>query len=170
MDKIENKANLVMGLVPCLNNYFISIVWPVVKPYIEKLAQKSNGEYDIYRIWKDIYYGNVHLYVAYYSEEEVKPENYQEKIVHFLQTPDKNFVGYAIVRFEATHAHIWQAYITEKYQNTTALSTAFNYIENTVKDIGAPYISFSTMREGWHGMSAKLGFTETYTVYRKEIK
>lgn len=167
----KNESKLILGLVPCLNNYFLDLVWPVIKPYVTKLAALTGGEYDIYKVWQDIYFGQAHLYVVYETTDaDATQDKFQEKIVKCLQTPEKDFVGYAIVRFEPRNAHVWQAYITDKHQNSAALSTAFDYLVQVMKNVGAPYVTFSTQREGWQAISNKLGFREAYTVYRKELR
>lgn len=168
---LASKPKLVMGLVPCLNQYFIDKAWKVVKPYVQKIADLTQGEYDIYKVWQDMYFGQAHLYMCYeHTGDDIIPEKFQEKFINCLQTPEVGFVGYAIIRFEPKNAHIWQAFITEKHQNTDTLKLCFDYIEKVVKDVGAPCLTFSTQRKGWSVMCQQLEFSETYTVYRKELK
>lgn len=166
-----DKPKLIMGLVPCLNQYFLDMAWKVIKPYVQKIAGMTQGEYDMYKVWQDIYFGQAHLYMCYeYTGDEITVEKFQEKLIGCLKTPDVGFVGYVVIRFEPKCAHLWQAYITEKHQNTDTLKWCFDFTEKVVRDIAAPCITFSTQRKGWSSMCDQLGFTETYTVYRKELK
>lgn len=162
---------LVMGLVPCLNERFLNIAWTLIKSYVEELSSKTNGEYGIYDIWQNLWNGKCSLHLAYMNNSgKVTPENTGNMFVEHLANPKKDFVGYVITRLDPQSVHVWQVVIMPEYQNTNAFKVGYQYIENYLRNIGAPYITFSTQREGWHKTCLELGFTETYTVYRKALK
>lgn len=162
---------LIMGLIPCLNERFLKIAWDVIKPYVEELANKTNGEYGIYDIWQSIWNGRCNLHMAYMdSSGRATPENTGELFIEHLTNPKKDFVGYVITRLDSQSVHIWQVTIMPEYQATNAFKLGYQYLENYLKNIGTPCITFSTQRDGWHKMCLELGFIETYTNYRKVLK
>jgi hypothetical protein len=44
------------------------------------------------------------------------------------------------------------------------------YLKEQVKQMGAPYLSFASYREGWDKVALKLGFEKTYSVYRCKLE
>lgn len=165
----EPKPQIAIGLIPCLNSYFVEKAWSVILPIVKDFAEKSQGEYNIYKVYRDIFYGGAHLYMAYVTTEQVTNENRQKILMDCMDNPSKNFAGYILVRPDPESVHLWQAYIVPEYQNTNVRELGFKYIEEQMKQIGAPYMTFSSLRNEWALMCKKYGFEEVYTVYRKKM-
>lgn len=168
--KEEVTPQLLMGLVPCLNPAFLQSAWKLIKEKVEALAVASIGEYTLMDVWRSIYFGQSHLYMAYVEEGKVKSEDAQAFIVDRLNTnPEKDFVGYMIVRIDNNGFHIWQAHIEEKFAGTNIMAMGIEFLKKQAKEVGAEVLSFSSYRKGWERIAAKLDFQPTYTVYRTKL-
>lgn len=169
--KTESAPQIVLGKVP---GYFDPIrdkAWGIVKPYVEAIANKTNGEYTAYDVQLSIMARGSNLYMGYIDREgKSKNRDSQDLFVDFITKGEGNFFGYAVVRFDPASVHIWQAYVKEEFQNTNVMEEAFKSIEKEMKGLSVRYITFSSQRAGWGKVCEKLGFEEIYTIYRKKIE
>lgn len=166
----QRDPQFIMGLIPCLNRTFIDRVWPVIRSGIQELSQLSHGEWEPYRVWKEVYGGSMHLYMAYAdrSGESIDPKRFQEIFVAKLNEPHQDFAGFAIVQFFETAAHVFAVYIMPQFRQTNLWPLGMKFIEDQIKGIGAPYISVSTGLEH-KGSLERHGYANVHTTYRKKL-
>lgn len=161
---------LIMGTIPCGTQYspLHEKAWNLVQPYVDDMANKTNGEYTGYTVKRSLWFGEASLHLAYMDNSgKATKENSGEMIVSHLADPTKDFVGYIITRLDPQSLHIWQVFIMPEYQNTNAFKLGYKYLDEFVKMWNCPDVTLSSQREGWHKQCTELGFTELYTVYRK---
>ncbi|MBI5560575.1 MAG: hypothetical protein HY883_04815, partial [Deltaproteobacteria bacterium] len=120
--KKENQ--LVMEIIPCLSP-LLSMAWPTIKPLVEELAEKSMGEFTVFDVYKEIYFGSVTLYMGSVVEDK---EAYESG-----EPTKKTFAGYALVRLEKNSAHIWQIYIMPEYRMTNLFEVGCEWVEQEVR-------------------------------------
>lgn len=173
-EKLESKKEpkLVLGAVRCLDYVMVMAAWDLIRPEVEKIADRSMDEYKAVDVWRAIFSGQTILYVAYMDQEGQVPDNGSEAYVamKLLGEPTKDYVGFVLVRVDQTSVHIWQAYITPEFQKTNCLEVGLEFVASEARKMGAPYLSFSSVRSGWSLMAPKLGFEPTFTLYRKSLK
>lgn len=167
----QAQPQFIMGLIPCLNRAFLDAVWQVIRPGVEELAQRSNGEFEAYRVWKEVYGGSMHLYMAYADRtgQSVDPKRFQEIFVQKLNTPHQDFAGFSIVQFLDTSAHVFAVYIMPEFRQSNLWPLGMKFIEDQIKSIGAPYISVSTGSEHRESM-VRYGYMENHVTFRKKLK
>lgn len=144
---------LIIEPVPCLSP-LVNMVWPTVKPHIEELASQSHGDFTVYDVYKEVFYGSAFLLLGYMVDDK----------------KEKKFIGFVIYKLEKTAAHIWQTFIIPEYRATNVFDLGYRWIESELKKTGAEYISMSIDKGQWHHSMQKLGYSETFTIYRKRIK
>ena len=166
----QTKAQWIMGLIPCLNQMYMEIVWPVVRPGLDELVAESQGEWDSFRAWKEVFGGSMHLYMTYAnrSGQPITPATYQEEFVKKMRDPMKDFAGFVIVKFLETSAHIFAIYTMPEFREKGLASEMLEYVDEKVKAIKAPYISVCVGRD-LHETMTKRGYVETTTNYRKKL-
>ena len=173
-EKVKPMPQLIIGTVPCGTGYepLHRLAWKLIKPYVDDLANKTQGEYTSYKVKTNLWSGQASLHLGYMDDSgEVTADNVGDMVVkHLINNPKKDFVGYIITRLDPDSIHIWQVVVMPEYQNTNAFKLGYGYLEGYFKEIGDMDITFSTLRDGWHKQCQELGFTEIYTVYRKSLK
>jgi len=165
----DPEAKLIMGLIPCANRLYLGVAWPIIQPGVAELAQESLGEWDEWRVFREVYGGTMQLYMGYIDKTNTAQEDkFQEIFVEKLKTPETDYVGFLILQFLEKSAHIFAAYVMPAYRSSNVLAIGFKYIENEVRKMGAPYISLST-RPDVSGALQSLGFRAQYMTYRKKL-
>lgn len=168
--KEEVAPQLLMGLVRCLDAALLEAAWNLIKDKVKVLSEASIGEYTQMDVWSSIYFGRSYLYVAYVEAGRVKAEDAQAFIADRLnRNPEKDFVGYMVVRIDDNAFHIWQAHIEEKFAGTNVMAMGIDFLKKKARDIGGSFLSFSSYRPGWEKIASKIGFERTYTVYRAKL-
>lgn len=168
MAEVRKEPQLVLDLVP---NHVVDLVFPLMKPYAQDLAEKSLGEYTVYDVYMQARWGTSHLFLGYIVPD-VEAYRSMDLMTRILDPKvEKEFAGYVLVKhsFNEKAPHIWQAVIIPKYQGTNILEIGCKYLEEEFRKIGIGEVSMSSLRAGWHDTAAKLGFAETFTIYRKKL-
>lgn len=178
MPKEEIEPKLVLGQVPCFNVQLVGALWTLIKPQVEKFAAESVGEYTVNDVWQSIYFGKSFVYFSYLSQDgkDIEYANRGSEFANILalryltQKKEKDLCGFMIVRLDPDSVHIWNAYIYPKYQNTNIFELGYKAVEEVLKNIGTPAITFSSIRKGWDAQVEKIGFKKVYTIYRKTLE
>jgi GNAT superfamily N-acetyltransferase len=162
------RSKLMIGVIPCLNELFMRAAWPMVKDDVKEMAEASKGEYTDYQVYQAVYYGQAHLYLGFVDRTGQVPDNQAQAFVanKILNGEAKDLAGFMIVRMDATAVHLWQGFVKPEFQGENVLELAIEYIKQQAKNTGAPHLSFATYRKGWERAAKKLGFEETYTIFR----
>jgi len=165
------KIQLIMGLIPCQNQYILNVVSPVIMPGLRELERISMEEFTAGQIMNDILFGGKQLHMAYLDRTGVVPKDkYQEQFVSYLQNPQEHFVGFTVIEpLRHSGFHIFGIYIMPEYRETNLIKYGLSYLEAEARKMGAPYLSAAT-RHDVSGALSKLGFVETTCNYRKRLK
>jgi len=168
----KGRPGLLIGIIPCYNELFVQSAWAVIKDEVEKLATASMGEYTAYEIYQAIFFGSAHLYMGYINYDGKFDDEHAQAYVggKVLERNKELFAGYMIAKMQAKEVHLWQGYANPKYGDLNVLEMGIKYVAQKFTDAGAPYLSFSTFRRGWERVAKGLGFTETFTTYRLDLK
>ena len=171
METEPAKIQLIMGLIPCQNQYILNVVSPVIMPGLKELERISMEEFTAGQIMNDILFGGKQLHMAYLDKTGVVPQGkYQEQFVSYLQNPQENFVGFTVIEpLRHSGFHIFGIYILPEFRETNLIKYGLAYLEGEARKMGAPYLSAAT-RHDVSGALAKLGFVETTCNYRKRLK
>jgi len=57
VDPGQGNAQLILGLLPCQNQFLLNAVAPVILPGIKELAAASLGEFTAYQVMNNVVYG-----------------------------------------------------------------------------------------------------------------
>ena len=165
------KIQLIMGLIPCQNQYILNVVSPVIMPGLRELERMAMEEYTAGQIMNDILFGAKQLHMAYLEKSVFVPEDkYQEQFISYMQNPQEKFVGFTIIEpLRHSGFHIFGLYIMPEYRETNVIKYGLTYLEEQARKMGSPYLSAAT-RHDVSGALAKLGFMETTCNYRKKLK
>jgi len=165
---ITPKPQIVVGLIPCQNRYYLDLVWPIIRPGVQELANMSLGEISDFKIWSEIYGGSLQLYLIYTNSIPIKAGVNQEAFIEKLKTPDKDFVGFYVIQLLQTSVHVYLAWVQPEYRQSQMISRAGEFVEEQAKNMGAPYLSVAT-----HPMFSdaliKRGYTPTTHNFRKKL-
>jgi len=163
------RAQLLMGLLPCMNQFLLNAVAPVILPGIRELAEASMGEFTAYQVMNDILFGGKQLHMAYADHTGITPEQFQETFAKKLQEPAKDFVGFSVIEpLRNAGFHIFAVYIMPEFRGSNMMKNGLEYLEAEAKKMGSPYISLSTAHGNGLAFSA-LGYIETTSNYRKQL-
>jgi hypothetical protein len=168
----ETRKKLMIGIIPCLNELFMRAAWKMIKDDVKKIADASMGEYTDYQVYQAIYFGSAHLYLGFVDRSGKVPDDQAQAFVSnkLINGEEKDLVGFLVARMEPTSVHLWQGFVKPEFSKENVLEMSIEYIKQRSKETGAPSLSFSTFRKGWERISEKLGFVETYTMYRCSLK
>lgn len=165
----QGRAQLILGLLPCMNQFLLNAVAPVILPGLKEIAEASMGEFTAYQVMNDILFGGKQLHMAYADRTGIQPEQFQETFAKKLQEPAKDFVGFSIIEpLRNAGFHIYIVYIAPEFRESNMLALGLAYLESEAKKMGSPYISVSTRHDA-SGSLARLGFVETTSNYRKQL-
>lgn len=174
---VEKKHELIMELItPDVAAY----LFPLAKPLIDDLAAKSLGEFTTDYTYAKIIWGSTQLFYGYIVEDKEEYLKVDEKVSPlenkyrrlFNSKVKKDFAGFVLIEFNPNDPkppHIWQLAILPKYQNTNILELGQTAILGEFKNIGCKEITMSASRLGWQELAPKMGFVETFTIYRKKL-
>jgi ribosomal protein S18 acetylase RimI-like enzyme len=169
VDPDAGRAQLILGLLPCQNQYLLNAVAPVILPGLKELAEASMGEFEPGQIMFDILYGQKQLHMGYADLTGIQPEQFQETFAKKLQEPARDFVGFSIIEpLRNAGFHIFAVYIMPEYRGSNMMKNGLEYLEVEAKKMGSPYISLSTAHGNGVAFSA-LGYVETTSNFRKKI-
>jgi ribosomal protein S18 acetylase RimI-like enzyme len=169
VDPGQGNAQLILGLLPCQNQFLLNAVAPVILPGIKELAAASLGEFTAYQVMNDILYGAKQLHLGYADRTGIKPEQFQETFAKKLMEPAKDFVGFSVIEpLRNAGFHIFAVYIMPEFRGSNMMKNGLEYLEAEAKKMGSPYISLSTAHGNGIAFSA-LGYVETYSNYRKQL-
>jgi len=163
------RAQLLMGLLPCMNQFLLNAVAPVILPGIRELAEASMGEFTAYQVMNDILFGGKQLHMAYADHTGITPEQFQETFAKKLQEPAKDFVGFSVIEpLRNAGFHIFAVYIMPEFRDSNMMRNGLAYLEGEAKKMGSPFISMA-MRHDASGALSRLGYVETTSNYRKQL-
>lgn len=164
-------GKLIMGLIPCQNQFLLNAVAPVIMPGLSELVEKSAGEFSVFQVMTDILYGSKQLHMAYIdSTETANEDHFQAQFAAMLQTPSKDFVGFTLIEpLRNDGFHIFAVWVKPEYQGGNMFQLGLAYLEKQALKMGAPYISLAT-RHDVSGALERFGFVETTSNYRKKLK
>jgi len=163
------RAQLILGLLPCMNQFLLNAVAPVILPGIKELAEASVGEFTAYQVMNDILFGGKQLHMGYADRTGIQPEQFQETFAKKLQEPARDFVGFSIIEpLRNAGFHIFAVYIMPEFRGSNIMKNGLEYLEAEAKKMGSPYISLSTAHGNGVAFSA-LGYVETTSNFRKKI-
>lgn len=167
---------LIVGTIPCMSD-LVRAAWEMCKEASGQLARVAGNQYEAYDVYRALFFGHAHFYVAYMcdSKEDAEfaaksIENANLVIAKYITLKkDDGFVGFAVVRLDERLAHIWQAYMTKKYRGTDVFDACFKVIEDSMNSIGVPEMTFETMRQGLGSRVEKIGYREGMTTFHKTL-
>lgn len=163
------RAQLILGLLPCQNQFLLNAMSPVILPGLKELAAASMGEFEPGQIMFDILYGQKQLHIGYADRTGITPEQFQETFARKLQEPARDFVGFSIIEpLRNAGFHIFAVYIMPEYRGSNMMKNGLEYLEAEAKKMGSPYISLSTAHGNGVAFST-LGYVETTSNYRKQL-
>lgn len=166
------KPDFVIGIIPCQNRFFLDRVWPVISPAVDDLASASLEEWTAFRVWREIFAGTMHLYMAYVNNQTlITPEKFQEEFFGKLKDPAREFAGFMLLQIHLgneTAAHIFAVHIQPEYRQSNLLVNGMKFIEREIRNMKAKYISLSTRGEYSEAMR-RFGFQETTVNFRKKL-
>jgi len=170
-DTSINDKQLIVGLIPCQNRYFLDIIWPVIKPGLDSLCEQSMGELTAYEVWRDVFHGKQHLYLLYSDDSGMPVDEFrfQEVFLDKMKSPRKGFVAFGLMSFLPHTALITIAHIEPEYRGTVVFQKAYDFLEREAKKMNAPYLSAATPYPPLEEKLKKAGYTAVYTVYRKKL-
>lgn len=177
-NKVVEKVEpvLIMGTIPCMND-LIRAAWGLCREPSELLAKMAGYEYEAYDVFRALWFGHAHFYMAYMSDDAAdiefagkSVENANLIVAKYVTLKkEKDWVGFTAVRLDEKSAHVWQAYLTDKYRGTDAFDKCAASIEQGLGAIGVPGMTFTTMRRGMGERVEKMGYTEGMTTYFKPL-
>ncbi|MCK4789463.1 MAG: hypothetical protein KAV87_37320 [Desulfobacteraceae bacterium] len=175
-DKLTEPV-LLIGTLPCYNQ-LINSVWLLIKEAAALLAKMSRGEYTEFDVYKAIWFGHSTIYVGYYCDSkedkafaEQHPDNVNVLVAKYVTLKrEKDFVGYTIVRLGDRGAHIWQAFVTEKFRGTPVFEECVKFVLARLAEMGAREVTFSSIRKGWGDKIKSIGFEEGLTTFHRTIE
>ena len=177
MPQVKTEKKLIVGFIPMKSEMFLEMAWSFIKPYVIEVAKNSLNEYDESRVYLEVLEGHSTLFMFYLDDTpNLTLKNVQEIFItkHLgTVTPEKDFVGFVVVRYDINgrSMHTWQAYVKDEYRNNKQIAeTAIKFLEGHALDIGLSYSTFAASRLGMAGIARSLGYSETFTIYRKQIK
>jgi hypothetical protein len=163
------RAQLILGLLPCMNQFLLNAVAPVILPGLKEIAEASMGEFTAYQVMNDILFGGKQIHLGYADRTGITPEQFQETFAKKLQEPAKDFVGFSVIEpLRNAGFHIYAVYIMPEFRESNMLSLGLTYLEGEAKKMGSPFISLATRHDASGGL-ARLGFIETTSNYRKQL-
>lgn len=169
VDPDAGRVQLILGLLPCQNQYLLNAVAPIILPGIKDLAAASMGEFTPYQVMNDILYGSKQLHLGYADRTGIQPEQFQETFAKKLQEPAKDFVGFSVIEpLRNAGFHIFAVYIMPEYRESNMMQNGLAYLEAEAKKMGSPFISLCTRHDA-SGAFARMGYVETTSNYRKQL-
>ena len=175
---VAKKPEFILELIPpdCANYLF-----PIIKPLVDDLAEKSLGEFTTAFTYSKVLFGAVQLWYGYVVDDKEEYLKVDEKVSPmenkyrrlFNSKVKKDFAGYILIEFNPNDPkppHIWQIAILPKYQNTNIMELGQEALLKEFDAIGIKELTMSTSRAGWQDIAPKMGFVETFTIYRKTWK
>jgi len=169
VDPDAGRAQLILGLLPSLNQFLLNAVSPVILPGLKELAAASMGEFEPGQIMFDILYGQKQIHLGYADRTGIQPEQFQETFAKKLQEPAKDFVGFSVIEpLRNAGFHIFAVYIVPEFRGSNMMKNGLEYLEAEAKKMGSPYISLSTAHGNGIAFST-LGYVETTSNYRKQL-
>jgi hypothetical protein len=174
-EKIE--PVLIIGTISPLSSLMHS-VWEFLKGPAEQIAKMARGEYEAYDVFRAVYFGHAFLYVGYMCDSKAdaefaakSPEAANVVVAKYVTMKrEKDLVGYTVVRMDERAAHIWQAYMAEGFRGTEKFDQCLAVIEEGMKSVGVPAVTFSAIRAGMGERVKKAGYREGMTLYHKVLK
>ena len=165
---IPARPQIVIGLIPCQNRYYLDLIWPIVKPGVVELANSTMGEWSDFKIWSEIYGGSLQLYLVYENSTPTKEGMNQEAFIEKLKTPDKDYVGFFVIQLLPTSVHVFAAWVQPQYRRSDMISRAGDFLEEQVKTMGAPYLSLAT-DPMFEDALIRRGYKRTTVNFRKKL-
>jgi ribosomal protein S18 acetylase RimI-like enzyme len=163
------RAQLILGLLPCLNQFLLNAVSPIILPGLKELAEASMGEFTAGQIMHDILYGGKQLHMGYADRTGIQPEQFQETFAKKLQEPAKDFVGFSVIEpLRNAGFHIFAVYIMPEFRESNMMQLGLAYLEGEAKKMGSPFISLCTRHDA-SGAFSRMGYVETTSNYRKQL-
>ena len=163
----KREMNLIMGIIPCKDRFFLDKALSVVKPGLEELSNQSNGETTYYGIVTELYSGTMQISMAYIDNDNTPDGKEQLTVMQKMLTDAPlDYAGFSIFQLWQNSFHVFAAYLVPQYRNGALLRQGFEKVEKQARLLGAPYISLCT-RE--HELVKRLGFIETYATFRKKL-
>jgi hypothetical protein len=171
----EAVPTLAMGTVPCLNDFYVSAAWKIIKPIEENFVKQCLEEYSVVEIWSKIFYGQAFLYMGYLDPTgKVTEEKSQAYVLEKLaNNPTENWVGFVLLRLDPNAMFVWQVWIEPQFRQTTVLAGGLEWLKKLAKDRGCPFLAgasyLNNVEKDVAAIAVKAGFQQTYTVFRCKL-
>lgn len=168
--EVKKDPQLVLVLVQPLA---FDAVMARMKTLAEEMAEKSGGEYSLYTTYLQCKWGTTQLYYGYVVQDIEAFKKLNEFEQHMNPNIEREFVGYVIISHKLDTnipPHIWQASIIPKYYGTNVFELGVKEIEKVLRSWGAKEYTMSSPRSGWQDKAVKMGFNETFTIYRHKLE
>lgn len=170
------EAALIIGVIPCYNQV-VNSIWAFIKSSVELLAKLSGGEYEVFDVYRSIWFGQSFLYAGYMcdSQEDFDfaskgSDNANLLVAKYItMKKEKDFAGYMLVRMDDHGAHIWQAYIPQEYRDTPVFAKGLSFVCDRLAEIGVKNVTFTSPRKGWGERIGVMGFEEGMTTFHKTL-
>ena len=174
---VKKEPQLVLELI---TPDIVDFVFSMIKPMVDELAAQSQGEYTTDYTYAKIKFGAMSLFYGYivddkdeYLKADLKVNPLEQRMKRlFDDRIKKEFAGYLLIEYnpnEPKPPHIWQLSILPKFHNTNIFELGQTCLIEEFKKVGAKEITMASSRAGWHDLAIKMGFVETFTIYRKKF-
>ena len=154
--------------MPCKDRFFLDKCLTIIKPGLEEISGLTNGESSYFGITTELYSGTMQLSMGYIDTQNVTPDKEQMAVMQNVLSdkPDENYAGFVVLQLLQTSLHVFAAYLLPQFRHGELLQQGFDNIEKQARLLGAPYLSLCTKE---HELVKRLGFSPTYTTYRKKL-
>lgn len=161
---IVKEPQLVIEEIPPFKP-MVDTIWPLVSKHIEELAKNSLGEFELSDVYVNLCENSRTSILIGSMINDQEAYRKGEKV-------DKKFAGFVVVRMDPpSHSyHIWLVHIQPEFRNTNVFEIGYKWIEENIKKYGFKHVTISAFKDTGIGtLIDKIGFKETFTIYRKEL-
>jgi hypothetical protein len=163
-------VKVITGIIPCKDRFFLDAALRILQPSIEELVSRTNGEQTYFGVATELYAGTLQLSMIYLDNQNTPPDKEQATVMHkMLAGGDTDYVGFCIFQFWVNSFHVFATYLLPQYRNQGVLGQISAAVESQAHLIGAPYISVAATSAEDEGMMTHLGYSKTYTMFRKKL-
>jgi hypothetical protein len=175
--KVEPDAaepKLIVGLIPVDFTEALNIAWKIIFPGLEELAASGSDDFSPFGVRVGMYNKAYWIYLLYMDHTgQATEEQFQKVFSEKLNTPEKDYVGFAVVepfrqKGDGMEAHIFAGYVAPKYRTTNAHLLGLEYIESQMKKLNHTAITLCTRPNVMLAFKS-MGYKSTTMNYRKSI-
>lgn len=165
---------LIVGLIPVDFTEALNLAWKIIFPGLEEMAKAGADDYTTFGVRVGMYNKAYWIYLSYMDTTGMAtPEQFQKIFAEKLNTPEKDYVGFAVVepfrqRGNGMEAHIFAGYVSPKYRSTNVAMLGLEYIESQMKELKHTAITLCTRPDVMATFKA-VGYKPTTMNYRKNL-